>query len=126
MPDIKITVSNQFSTNTHVPAPYWAAVAPVRIPLSLCNDAADVLIKWFGPQELKHVVGGERWWQVRGMDGIDCEWITENEYLLDDLHVENSKQLSKTDATILRMEHLETVMVRGCFCCPANVNWFWL
>lgn len=60
------------------------------------------------------------------MDGIDCEWITENEYLLNDLHVENSKQLSKTDETILRMEHLETVMVRRCFCCPANVNWFWI
>ncbi|KAJ4478319.1 hypothetical protein J3R30DRAFT_3480447 [Lentinula aciculospora] len=104
--------SLQAFTNTHVPAPYWAAVAPVRIPLSACNTAADVLIEWFGPKELKHVVGGERWWQVRGLDGIECEWITEKEYLSSEpLRPENGDKVTKADETVLRMEHLDTVML---------------
>lgn len=114
---ISYTYSN--STNTHVPAPYWAAVSPVLIPLSSCNRAADVLIDWFGPEELKHVVGGERWWQVRGLDGVDGEWITEKEYLgpaKDD--TKPRRELSDEDANILRMENLDTVMVS----LPMNSN----
>lgn len=100
------------STNTHVPAPYWAAVSPVIIPLSSCNRAADVLIDWFGPEELKHVVGGERWWQVRGLDGVDGEWITEKEYLGPPKEDTNPPhELSDEDENILRMENLDTVMV---------------
>ncbi|KAJ8698470.1 hypothetical protein PTI98_005176 [Pleurotus ostreatus] len=105
--------SLQGFTNTHVPSPYWAAVSPVSIPLSSCNKAADTLISWFGPDELKHVVGGERWWQVRGLDGVDAEWITQKEYLspepiTPDLRTRN---LSTTDADILRMNHLERVIL---------------
>jgi hypothetical protein len=59
------------------------------------------------------VVGEERWWQVRGLDGIDAEWITEKEYLRPaQKDVENTRKLSNSDKDILRMEHLETVMVR--------------
>jgi hypothetical protein len=25
--------------------------------------------------EFKRVVGGERWWQVRGLDGLEAEWV---------------------------------------------------
>ncbi|KAF4601981.1 hypothetical protein EYR40_005182 [Pleurotus pulmonarius] len=105
--------SLQGFTNTHVPSPYWAAVSPVSIPLSSCNKAADTLINWFGPDELKHVVGGERWWQVRGLDGVDAEWITQKEYLTPepitpDLRTRN---LSTADADILRMDHLERVIL---------------
>lgn len=25
--------------------------------------------------EFKRVVGGERWWQVRGLDGVEAEWV---------------------------------------------------
>ncbi|KAK0191165.1 alpha/beta-hydrolase [Armillaria mellea] len=102
--------SLQAFTNTHVPAPYWASVSPVRIPLSSCNQAADILIDWFGPEELKQVVGGERWWQVRGLDGVDGEWITEADYL-SDLNVKNDKNISKDDQNILRMMHLDRVMI---------------
>ncbi|KAK0468142.1 uncharacterized protein EV420DRAFT_1503082 [Desarmillaria tabescens] len=102
--------SLQAFTNTHVPAPYWAAVSPVRIPLSSCNQAADVLINWFGPDELKQVVGGERWWQVRGLDGVDGEWITETDYL-SDVDLKKDKNLSKDEQDILRMEHLDRVML---------------
>ncbi|THV08365.1 alpha/beta-hydrolase [Dendrothele bispora CBS 962.96] len=110
---IRNTVESlQAFTNTHVPAPYWAAVSPVRIPLSSCNAAADLLIEWFGPEELKHVVGGERWWQVRGLDGLDAEWITQKEYLdHGDPIPEDKNKLSKEDKDILRMEKLETVML---------------
>ncbi|KAK1231819.1 hypothetical protein PQX77_005033 [Marasmius sp. AFHP31] len=103
--------SLQAFTNTHVPAPYWAAVSPVLIPLSTCNDAADILIEWFGPEDLKRVVGGERWWQVRGLDGVDAEWITEKEYLSESIpDVDMGRKLSTNEETILRMEELDTVM----------------
>ncbi|PPR04039.1 hypothetical protein CVT24_010614 [Panaeolus cyanescens] len=105
--------SLQAFTNTHVPAPYWSAVSPVVIPLSTCNAAADILIDWFGPEELKQVVGGERWWQVRGLDGIDGEWVCEE----DDIKSEPvhktycGRKLSTEESNILRMEKLETVML---------------
>jgi hypothetical protein len=94
-----------------VPSPYWAAVSPVLIPLSSCNRAADVLIDWFGPDDLKHIVGGEKWWQVRGLDGIDAEWVTEKEYLAPPPARVNRK-LNHEDLNIMRMEHLDTVIVR--------------
>ncbi|KAI0065802.1 alpha/beta-hydrolase [Artomyces pyxidatus] len=102
--------SLQAFTNTHVPAPFWAAVAPVRVPLSSCNRAADLLIDWFGPEDLAKVVGGERWWQVRGLDGIDSEWITERKYLNGDSLGEDKKGGSY-DETIKKMDKLESVML---------------
>lgn len=84
-------------------------MSPVLIPLSSCNKAADLLVEWFGPDDLKNVVGGEKWWQIRGMDGVDAEWVTEKEYLKDSAAVD--KKLSTTDANIVKMDHLETVMV---------------
>ena len=68
-----------------------------------------MLIEWFGPEDLKTVVGGEKWWQVRGLDGVDGEWITEKEYLSE--REPTGHKLSTEDANILRMEHLDTVMV---------------
>ncbi|KAG5652411.1 hypothetical protein H0H81_005059 [Sphagnurus paluster] len=68
-----------------------------------------VLIEWFGPEELQYVVGGERWWQVRGLDGIDAEWITEKKYLSPELPPTNRK-LSDDEAKVLKMDHLETIM----------------
>ncbi|KAF9472963.1 alpha/beta-hydrolase [Pholiota conissans] len=105
--------SLQAFTNTHVPAPYWAAVSPVTITLFSCNAAADLLIEWFGPEEVKYVVGGERWWQVRGLDGVDGEWIAELEDMVSENEAKNinGRKLSNTDANILRMEKLETVML---------------
>ena len=46
-----------------------------QIRLPCCNKAADILIDWFGPDELRKVVGGERWWQVRGLEGVQAEWV---------------------------------------------------
>ncbi|KAJ7590893.1 Alpha/Beta hydrolase protein [Mycena floridula] len=100
--------SLQGFTNTHVASIPPAAVCPVRIPLSTCNSAADILISWFSPEELKLVVGGERWWQVRGLDGIDAEWVTEKEYLSDSIP---DKSLAANETTIRRMECLDKVML---------------
>ncbi|KAG9047560.1 hypothetical protein FS837_002023 [Tulasnella sp. UAMH 9824] len=65
----------QAFTNTYIPPPYWAECVPVTIPLPCCNKAADILIDWFGSEQLKEVVGGEKWWQVRGLEGVQAEWI---------------------------------------------------
>ncbi|KII94934.1 hypothetical protein PLICRDRAFT_33764 [Plicaturopsis crispa FD-325 SS-3] len=102
--------SLQSFTNTHVPSPYWAAVSPVLIPLASCNKAADVLIDWFGPVDIKRVVGGEKWWQVRGLAGVDGEWIAEKEFLTNE-KVKSDKKLTDDEKDILRMEQLETVML---------------
>lgn len=101
------------STNTHIPAPFWTAVVPVMVSFPSCNRAADLLIDWFGPEELKRVVGGERWWQVRGMDGIASEWITEGRFLDDAEVAGDGEKLSDDEETIKKMEKLETVMVRA-------------
>ena len=88
-------------------------MAPITIPISTCNAAADTLIDWFGPEDLKYVVGGHKWWQVRGLDGVDAEWITEREFL-EDLDGDKlpERKLAWEEEIVLRMEHLETVMVR--------------
>jgi acetyl esterase/lipase len=49
--------------------------------------------------------------QVRGLNGIDAEWITQREFLRNDIDLpQGENQLSETDADILRMDHLEPVM----------------
>lgn len=47
------------------------------IPLSSCHQAAQLLIEYFGEDELKNVVGGEKWWQIRGISGVQAEWIAQ-------------------------------------------------
>ena len=114
-------IEHVFSTNTHVPSPPWSVVAPVLIPLHSCNEAAGKLIEWFDPVELSRVVGGERWWQIRGLDGLDAEWVTEKKYVSPvDIETERSvrdrtgleRDLSGDEREILGIEHLEKVMVR--------------
>ena len=84
----------------------------------MCNQAADALIEWFGPEELKCVVGGERWWQVRGLDGIDAEWITEKAYLNPEKpNADLGRKLTEDEDKLLRMEELPNVMVCVSLCC---------
>lgn len=46
------------------------------VPISFCNDAAPILIQALGgPEQANAVVGGTRWWQVRGLQGIDANWV---------------------------------------------------
>lgn len=82
------------------------------IPLSSCNKAADLLLDWFDPDELKKVVGGERWWQVRGLDGIEAEWVTEKKFLKEGSATSLKEgKLSDNDHQILQMNGLDRVMV---------------
>lgn len=70
------------------------------------------MIDWFGPDDLKYVVGGHKWWQVRGLDGVDAEWITERQFLQDlSEDVVPERKPRWEEDIILRMEHLDTVMV---------------
>lgn len=70
-----------------------------------------MLIEWFGPEDIKVIVGGERWWQVRGLDGLDGEWITEREYLSEVQPSLKRGDMSATDVDITRMDDLNPVMV---------------
>lgn len=67
--------SLQRFTNTRVPNPPGATSLRLLIPMTSCNQAAACLIEYFGEEELKTVVGGSRWWQVRGLKGVQGEWI---------------------------------------------------
>ena len=59
----------QFS-NTRTPSPPWTHVVRLLVPMSCCDDAATYLIKALGGEEVtKRVVGGTKWWQVRGVRG---------------------------------------------------------
>ncbi|KAL5508275.1 hypothetical protein ACEPAH_5894 [Sanghuangporus vaninii] len=111
--------SLQEFTNTHILSPPWAAVSPVLIPFKTCNKAADLLVDWFSdPDELERVVGGQKWWQVRGLDGVEGEWVTERNLLKEVGSAERirrreemkGRSLSDDEADIMRMDSLETVM----------------
>ena len=76
------------------PSPPWVHVVRLMVPMSTCDEAATHLIAALGGEEMtKRIVGGTKWWQVRGMQGcvlslaalsaarmngfssIDGEWI---------------------------------------------------
>lgn len=65
----------QAFTNTRIPTPPRATVVPVLIPMSSCDRAAKAIIDYFGPEDIKNVVGGEKWWQVRGLNGVEAQWV---------------------------------------------------
>jgi hypothetical protein len=57
-------------SNTRTPSPPWVHVVKVQVPMSCCDEAAEVVIKALGGEELtKKLVGGTKWWQVRGLKG---------------------------------------------------------
>jgi hypothetical protein len=38
--------------------------------MSCCNDAANILVKVLGGEDkTREIVGGVKWWQVRGIEG---------------------------------------------------------
>ncbi|CDS01955.1 uncharacterized protein SPSC_03047 [Sporisorium scitamineum] len=62
---------------TDAPAPPfpWATTLPVMIPMESCDKAAKLIIDHLGPQDLAKLVGGEKWWQLRPLPGVQGEWI---------------------------------------------------
>jgi hypothetical protein len=60
----------QSFSNVRTPSPPWVHVVRLVIPMSSCDEAAVYLIRAFrGEQVMKRVVGGTKWWQVRGIRG---------------------------------------------------------
>ncbi|KAG2347393.1 alpha/beta-hydrolase [Suillus weaverae] len=67
----------QAFSNNRTPSLPSSHVVRLLVPLSCCNEAASYIIQALGGEELaKRLVGGTKWWQVRGVKGIDAEWIT--------------------------------------------------
>ncbi|TCD60789.1 hypothetical protein EIP91_009518 [Steccherinum ochraceum] len=63
-------------SNMRTPSPPWVLVVRLLVPMSCCDDAATYLTQALGGEEMtKKVVGGTKWWQVRGISGVDAEWI---------------------------------------------------
>ncbi|KAI9452279.1 hypothetical protein BJY52DRAFT_940839 [Lactarius psammicola] len=66
----------QSFSNVRTPSPPWVHVVRLVVPMASCDEAAIYLIKAFGGEDvMKRVVGGTKWWQVRGIRGLDAEWI---------------------------------------------------
>ena len=63
-------------SNTRIPSPPSILVLPILIPLSSCHTAAEHLLRALGgPEHARKIVGGQEWWQVRGVKGVEGEWI---------------------------------------------------
>lgn len=67
--------SLQRFTNTHVPAQPGTTSLRLLIPIDSCDEAAKLLVNYFGDDDLRNLVGGRLWWQVRGLRGVQAEWI---------------------------------------------------
>ena len=60
----------QSFSNICTPSPPSVHVVRFVIPLASCDEAATHLIKAFrGEDVMKRIVGGTKWWQVRGIRG---------------------------------------------------------
>jgi len=83
--------------------------------MSSCDEAAVYLIKAFrGEEVMKRVVGGTKWWQVRGIRGLDAEWISAKKHWQDAQRrakeqraPANARQTGPTDGLGLRNTDLE-------------------
>ncbi|KAJ7125142.1 Alpha/Beta hydrolase protein [Mycena epipterygia] len=67
----------QAFANTRTPSPPWVHVVRLIVPMSCCDDAAQYLITALGGEDAaRKIVGGCKWWQVRGITGVDAQWVT--------------------------------------------------
>ncbi|KAH8115380.1 alpha/beta-hydrolase [Phellopilus nigrolimitatus] len=63
-------------SNARTPSPPWIHVMRLLVPMTCCDDAATYLIEALGGEEkTRQLVGGTKWWQVRGVKGVDSQWI---------------------------------------------------
>ena len=57
-------------SNAKTPHPPWIHVVKLTVPMVCCDEAATYLIEALGGENIaKRVVGGVKWWQVRGLQG---------------------------------------------------------
>jgi len=67
-----IDVSAEFSNTQTLSSPYTHLVR-VLVPLRICDEAAKVLVQVLGGEDkAREIVGGVKWWQVRGIEGWAC------------------------------------------------------
>ncbi|KAJ6631524.1 hypothetical protein B0H10DRAFT_2299906 [Mycena sp. CBHHK59/15] len=67
----------QAFANTRTPSPPWVHVVRLTVPMSCCDDAARYLVTALGGEDIaRQIVGGCKWWQVRGITGVDAQWVT--------------------------------------------------
>ena len=60
----------QSFSNTRTPSSPWMHVVRTLVPMSSCEEAAKFLIIAFGGEDAaRSIVGGVKWWQVRGVNG---------------------------------------------------------
>lgn len=98
----------QALTNTVVPMPPWGFSDPVVIPMSCCSDAAQYIIKYFGAHEVRSLLGGARWWQMRTLEGVPAEWIsqkTDYHTMVDLQHGKNASVSTGMAKHLLRSSH---------------------
>jgi hypothetical protein len=97
-----------------MPSPPSVLVVPLLIPLSTCRLAADHLVRAFGgPDEARRVVGGTEWWRVRGLKGVEAEWIVgkrlwaerEKEEKRRESATHGAKGKAKTDGAAAETKH---------------------
>lgn len=63
-------------TLTTAPSPPYVLIHRLLIPLETCQSAAKYLVQGLGGEDkAKEIVGGTKWWQVRGLKGVEAEWI---------------------------------------------------
>ncbi|KAH6914019.1 lipase/esterase [Coprinopsis sp. MPI-PUGE-AT-0042] len=66
----------QAFSNTRTPSPPWIQVVRTIVPMSCCDQAATHMVTVLGGEDhCRKVVGGIKWWQVRGIAGVDAQWI---------------------------------------------------
>jgi hypothetical protein len=57
-------------SNTQTPSSPYTHLVRVLVPLSCCDEAAKILVSVLGGEsKAREVVGGIKWWQVRGLEG---------------------------------------------------------
>ncbi|KAF8841752.1 alpha/beta-hydrolase [Paxillus ammoniavirescens] len=67
----------QAFSNTRMPTPPWVHAVRIMVPMSCCDEAAMLIIQALGGEEhVTRLVGGTKWWQVRGITGVTGEWVT--------------------------------------------------
>ncbi|KIK95764.1 hypothetical protein PAXRUDRAFT_826684 [Paxillus rubicundulus Ve08.2h10] len=67
----------QAFSNTRMPTPPWVHAVRVIVPMSCCDEAAVLIIQALGGEEhVTRLIGGTKWWQVRGITGVTGEWVT--------------------------------------------------
>ncbi|KAG6899838.1 hypothetical protein C0993_006356 [Termitomyces sp. T159_Od127] len=119
--------------NTRTPSPPSVHVVRLLVPMTSCDEAAEILITAFGGKEAaQRVVGGVKWWQVRGINGVDAQWITAKKDLETAKRRTKMKEKTKegfseslpaTDPSTERVTDSDLYLIRpppGAAHCPVN------